>query len=266
MTKKNKVETEEEIIAPSAVIEEEKAAPQEILQKVQTKVNLDSWNPKTSLGQKVKSGELTDINEILDSGLTILEAEIVDALVPNVEADLLLIGQSKGKFGGGQRRVFKQTQKKTKEGNKPSFSTFAVVGNRDGFVGIGYGKSRDTVPAREKAIRNAKLSIMKIRRGSGSWEGQSSKAHSIPFAVTGKSGSVVVKLMPAPRGTGLVVPSEVKKILALAGIQDVWSKTLGQTVSRNNLILATEKALRQLMEVKVKHELKENMTLIEGRE
>jgi small subunit ribosomal protein S5 len=266
MTKKIKTEVEEEVIAPSAVIEEEKAAPQEILQKVKTTVNLDSWNPKTSLGKKVKEGQIKDIDEILDNGLTILEAEIVDALVPNIEVDLLLIGQSKGKFGGGQRRVFKQTQKKTKEGNKPSFSTFAVVGNRNGYVGIGYGKSRDTVPAREKATRNAKLDLMKIKRGSGSWEGQSTKAHSIPFTITGKSGSVIVKLMPAPRGTGLVVPREVAKILALAGIQDVWSKTLGQTVSRNNLILATKKALQQLMELKVKHEYKESMTFIEGNE
>ena len=81
--------------------------------------------------------------------------EIVDILLPNLETDLLLIGQSKGKFGGGQRRVFRQTQKKTREGNKPKFSTIAIAGNKDGYVGIGYGKSKETVPAREKAFRSA---------------------------------------------------------------------------------------------------------------
>ena len=74
----------------------------------------------------------------------------------DIETELLLVGQSKGKFGGGQRRVFKQTQKKTREGNKPSFSTFAVVGNHNGYVGLGSGKSKETVPARDKSKRKAK--------------------------------------------------------------------------------------------------------------
>src|SRR3989338_570789 len=70
--------------------------------------NKDKWTPKTSVGKKVKSGEINDIDHILDNGLKILESEIVDALMPDLETDLLMIGQSKGKFGGGQRRVFRQ--------------------------------------------------------------------------------------------------------------------------------------------------------------
>ena len=77
--------------------------------------NKESWNPKTSLGKKVKSGEIDSIDYILDNKLNILEYQITDILMPNLSTDLLLIGQSKGKFGGGQRRVFRQTQKKTKE-------------------------------------------------------------------------------------------------------------------------------------------------------
>ena len=92
----------------------------------------EGWKPKTELGMKVKSGEIKNIDIILDNGLKMFESEIVDILLPDLETELLLIGQSKGKFGGGQRRVFKQTQKKTREGNKPHFSTFAVVGNKDG--------------------------------------------------------------------------------------------------------------------------------------
>ena len=106
--------------------------------------------------------------------------------------DLLLIGQSKGKFGGGARRIFKQTQKKTPEGNKPSFACAAVVGNEDGYVGVGSGKSKDTVPAREKAIRRAKLNLFKIRRGCGSWECNCKTHHSIPFETEGKCGSVSI--------------------------------------------------------------------------
>ena len=124
----------------------------------------EAWKPKTELGRKVKSGEIKDIDEILDTGKVILEAEIVDVLLPGLENELLLVGQSKGKFGGGSRRIFRQTQKKTREGNKPKFATVAVVGNGNGYVGVGHGKSKETVPAREKSLRNAKLSIFKIKR------------------------------------------------------------------------------------------------------
>ncbi|MBI2661353.1 hypothetical protein HYX09_03735 [Candidatus Woesearchaeota archaeon] len=127
----------------------------------------DSWKPKTSIGRKVKEGLIKDIDSILDKDMRVLESEIVDILMPDLSTDLLMVGQSKGKFGGGQKRVFRQTQKKTQEGNKPKFATIAVAGNQDGYVGIGYGKSKETVPAREKSIRNAKLSIIKIRRGCG---------------------------------------------------------------------------------------------------
>ncbi|MFC1648995.1 30S ribosomal protein S5 [Nanoarchaeota archaeon] len=208
------------------------------------------WVPKTALGKKVKAGEIKNIDEILDNGLIILEPEIVDSLV-KLEMDLLLIGQAKGKFGGGQRRVFRQTQKKTKEGNKPQFTTMAVVGDKDGHIGVGLGKAKETVPAREKAIRQAKLNIFKIRRGSGSWESTASEPHSIPFAVEGKCGSVRVHLMPAPKGKGLVCEKEVAKVLALAGIKDIWSKCFGQAKNKVNLIKALEDTLKKLMLTKL---------------
>ena len=226
--------------------------------------HMERWAPRTELGRKVKSGEIRDINEVLDSGKKILEAEIVDILVPNLETDLLLIGQAKGKFGGGKRRVFRQTQKKTAEGNKPSFATIAVVGNKDGMVGIGYGKARETVPAREKAIRNAKLAIVKVRRGCGSWRCGCREPHTIPFVVEGSVGSVVVTLIPAPKGTGLAVGSDCKKVLALAGINDIWSKTRGQTRSRLNMINALFSAVKQLSMIKVQPVHTERLGLVEG--
>lgn len=232
---------------------------------VKQEFDKEAWKPKTSLGLKVKSGEIKDIDEILDNSLKIMEAEIVDVLLPNLESDLLLIGQSKGKFGGGQRRVFKQTQKKTQEGNKPKFATFAVVGNRDGYIGVGYGKSKETVPAREKAIRNAKIDVIKIRRGCGSWECGCKDAHSIPFKVEGKCGSVRIKLMPAPKGTGLCVENECQKILALAGIKDVWSKTLGQTKTKINVIHACIMALKNLIGTKLQSRFEEGLGMREGR-
>lgn len=224
----------------------------------------DAWYPKTGIGKDIKSGAITDIDEVLDAGMKILEAEIVDFLLPGCDTDLLLIGQSKGKFGGGQRRVFRQTQKKTREGNKPQFATVAVIGDKNGHVGIGYGKSRETVPAREKSIRKAKLNIFKVRRGSGSWESAATEPNSIPFKVTGKCGSSELTLIPAPKGTGLCIEKECAKILTLAGIQDIWSKTSGQTKTKINLIKACEDALRQLSNVKILPAHNQTLCIAEG--
>ena len=120
---------------------------------------IESWKPKTEIGRKVKLGKITSIEEVLNMGRRILESEIIDALIMNLESDYINIGQRKGKFGGGKRTIFRTSQKKTKDGNRPVFTVMAVVGNKDGYVGIGLGRAKETVPAREKAIRNAKLNI-----------------------------------------------------------------------------------------------------------
>jgi small subunit ribosomal protein S5 len=227
--------------------------------------NLDNWKPRTSLGQAVKNKEITNIDEILDAGRTILEAEIVETLLPDLETDLLLIGQAKGKFGGGQRRIFKNTQKKTREGNKIKFTVMAIAGDKNGHIGIGVGSSKETVPAREKAVRQAKMNVFKIRRGSGSWESASVTApHTVPFAVEGKTGSVIVRLMPAPKGKGLTIEKECAKVLRLAGIEDVWSKSYGQTKNKTNMIRALEKALRRLSTTKVRPQDVETLSIVGG--
>jgi len=225
---------------------------------------LESWVPKTELGKLVKSGQITDIDEIFASGKRILEVEIIDFLFPNLESELLLIGQSKGKFGGGARRVFKQTQKKTREGNKPSFATMAVVGNKDGYVGVGYAKAKETVPAREKALRKAKLNLFSIKRGSGSWLSSTTEPHSIPFSIAGRCGSTRITLLPAPVGKGLIIEKECKKVLELAGIKDVWSKTTGQTGTKTNLVTACVAALKKLNSYKISPKLEAKLSIVSG--
>jgi len=206
---------------------------------------LAAWVPKTKLGEMVKSGKIKNIDEIIDNNLKILEPEIVDSLI-KVDSDLLFSGQSKGKFGGGKRRAWRQSQKKTQEGNVVTFSVLVVAGDKNGHIGIGLGKAKETVPAREKASRKAKLNIIKIKRGSGSFEGASSEPHSIPFRVEGKCGSCKIILMPAPQGTGLVIGDEGKKILKLAGIKDIYSQSWGQTRTTLNYAGAIMKALGKL--------------------
>lgn len=227
----------------------EKNVPRGI--RTEKKFDIDSWKPHTVLGKQVKAGKIKNIDEILEKGKRILEPQIIEALLPNLEHDLIMVGQSKGKFGGGKKNIWKQSQKKTKESNKPSFATLAVVGNKDGYVGIGYGKARETVPAREKAIRRAKLNLIKVRRACGSWECGCAEPHSIPFKVEGKCGSVKISLFPAPKGTNLCIEKECAKILQFAGIKDVYSKTFGQTRVKTNLIKACFSALKKLSKVKI---------------
>ena len=241
-----KPKIEEEIV--EVVIPEE----EEPVKVNLTDFDLSSWTPKTQLGKKVKEGEIRDIRDIIDKGFVIRESEIVDALVAGLDNDLLMIGQSKGKFGGGARRVFRQTQKKTREGNKPKFATMAIIGNKNGLVGMGYGKAKETIPAREKAVRNAKLNMIYVNRGCGSWECSCNEGHTVPFKVSAKCSSVIVTLMPAPKGTGLKIEKECAKILKLAGIKDVWSRTTGQTVTKINLVKACFGALKKISETKVK--------------
>ncbi|MBI4449130.1 30S ribosomal protein S5 [Candidatus Woesearchaeota archaeon] len=246
---------EEEHIETTADVLTEIPAEEEIIAKNEKPgIDLSAWTPRTTIGKAVKDGTVTSLDSVLDHNIPILEEQIVDALLPNIESDLILVGQSKGKFGGGQRRIFKQTQRKTSEGNKPSFATLAIIGNRNGYVGVGYGKSRETVPAREKSVRAAKLRVFKVSRGCGSWECGCREPHSVPFAVTGKSGSTTLTLMPAPKGKGLVVDSECAKILRLAGIKDVWSKSFGQVRTKINLIEACVDALKTLMKTKLREE------------
>ena len=204
----------------------------------------EDWHPKTRLGEEVKSEKIKNIDEILESGRKIMEEEIVDSLI-NVKSDLIAIGQSKGKFGGGKRRVWRQTQRKTKEGNVPTFSAMAVTGDGNGHIGIGSGKSMETLPARDKAIRKSKLNIIQIRRACAAFDCDCSELHTIPFKVTGKSGSVRVTFIPAPQGTGLVIANELKKVLKLAGIKDIYSRTSGRARTTFNLIKACIDALKK---------------------
>lgn len=251
MEKKKPARTEEEIseeLLEKEIVQElkvvDKRTDREREKDEANERALAAWVPKTKLGQEVRAKKIKNIDEILDSGKKILEEQIVDTLL-NTTSDLLSIGQSKGKFGGGKRRAWRQTQRKTKEGNVATFSTLAVIGDGNGHVGIGTGRAKETLPARDKAIRQAKLGIIKVRRACSSFDCACSEPHSIPFKVDGKSGSVRITLIPAPQGTGLVVGKELRKILTLAGIKDVYSKTLGTQRTTANLVKATIDALKK---------------------
>jgi small subunit ribosomal protein S5 len=228
------------------MVEEEKEEIPEV-PEIQPEVKpVEEWIPKTSLGREVLEGKIKSIEEIFESGRRILEPEIVDKLVPNLKSELILIGGRAGKGGGIERIPIRITASMHKSGRRFRVSAFAVVGNEDGLVGIGKGSSVEPRDAIEIAIKKAKLNLIKVKRGCGSWECGCKQEHSIPYKTEGKSGSVRVILLPAPNGVGLVASDEAKKILRLAGIKDIWVKTFGNTKMRINLITAIFNALKNL--------------------
>lgn len=233
-----------DIISKEEIMEITEPKPKKRLtrQEEEREEAIKSWRPKTNLGRKVQSGEIKNIDEILDKGERILEEEIVDILL-KPKTDLISIGQAKGKFGGGKRRAWRQTQRIKKEGGVLTFSAMAIVGDENGHIGIGFGKANETLPARDKATRKAKLNVIRIKRACSAFDCSCDELHSIPFEVQGKSGSVRIKLIPAPQGTGLVVASELKKILKMAGIKDVYSRTEGNVQTTFNLVKACVDAL-----------------------
>ncbi|MEM5766497.1 MAG: 30S ribosomal protein S5 [Candidatus Aenigmatarchaeota archaeon] len=249
---KNNGEEAKEAEAPKEEIKEIEKLPTEEEVSVGEEIKvvmpslLEKWKPRTGLGREVFEGKITSIEEILKAGRIIREPEIIDKLLPNIKSEIILIGGRTGKGGGAQRIPVRITAKMHKSGRRFTTSAFSVVGNEDGLVGIGKGVAPEPRDAITKSVQKAKLNLIKVKRGCGSWECGCGEEHSIPFKVEGKSGSVRVVLMPAPKGVGIVADDEAKKIFRLAGIKDVWVKTFGNTSMRINLITAIYNALKRL--------------------
>ncbi len=188
------------------------------------------WIPLTRLGRLVKEGEVTTMDEALASGLPIRETEIVDALLPGLEDEVLEINM---------------VQRMTDSGRRVKFRATVIVGNGDGYLGLGVGKDVQVGVAIGKAIADAKKNIIKIRRGCGSWECGCGSEHTVPFKVEGKSSSVRITLLPAPRGLGIASGETARKVMELAGIKDVWTQARGDTRTKLNFARATYNALFQ---------------------
>jgi len=202
---------------------------------MKSNAKLDDWVPKTEVGKMVKSGQINSIEEIFRIGKKILEPEIVDYLLPNLEAETLEI---------------RTTQRMTDCGRKTQYRAVVIVGDKNGHVGIGMAKSEEAKPAIENATKKAKLNIIYVPRGNGSWEDTYKSPHSIPIKTKGKEGSVEVVLKPAPRGIGIAANQIVRKVLTYAGVKNVWSFARGRTRNILNMAKACIKALDALNKLK----------------
>ena len=215
-----------------------------------TEEELAEWVPKTELGKEVVKGKYKSLKDLLEKSGIILEPEIVDYLVPDLKDELIYVGGTPGKGGGIRRTPTRMTSRMHKSGRRFKLTAVVVVGNEDGVVGVGRATSNEHRVAIEKAIGQAKLNVINIRRGCGSWECNCGGSHSVPFRTEGKVGSVKVRISPTPTGVGIVADDETKKILRLAGIKDVWIKTFGMTSTRTNLAFAVFEALKNLSTTK----------------
>ncbi len=122
-----------------------------------------------------------------------------------------------------------------KGGRRFSFAALVVMGDRNGHVGVGYGKAKEVPMAVDKGIKDARKKMMPV----------SLTGHTIPHPVVGHYGASRVILVPGPEGTGVIAGKNIRPMLELAGIRDILTKAHGST-SPKNLVRATLDGLRKL--------------------
>src|SRR5690606_16008465 len=126
-----------------------------------------------------------------------------------------------------------------KGGRRFSFNALSVVGNRAGLVGLGYAKAKEVPNAVEKSVKEGKKRLMRVVRDGST----------IPHMVEGRLCATKVRLVPAAPGTGVIAGRSVRKVVELAGIKDLLTKTYGST-NPMNVVKATMDALSRLGEKK----------------
>jgi len=128
-----------------------------------------------------------------------------------------------------------RSAKVVKGGKNFAFEALVAAGDKQGNIGIGYGKAKEVPAAVEKATKDARRRMVKVSLVGGT----------IPHEVTGKFGASTIKLVPARPGTGIKAGRFVRPVLELVGIRDIMTKAFGST-NKKNLSKAALSALQSL--------------------
>jgi len=185
------------------------------------------WVPVTKLGRLVKEGKIKSLEDIYLFSLPIKESQIVDHFLgENLKDEVMKI---------------MPVQKQSAAGQRTRFKAFVIVGDKNGHCGLGVKCAKEVALAIRGAIVAAKLSVIPVRRGF--WGSTFGVPHTVASKIHGKCGSVHFRLIPAPRGTGIVAAKAPKKLLEFAGVVDCYSSARGHTRTLGNFIGATFDAL-----------------------
>jgi small subunit ribosomal protein S5 len=187
------------------------------------------WKPRTTLGIMVASGKINSMEQIFENGMRIQESEIVKHLLPDIKTQVVSV---------------EIVQKQTDAGELTRFNALVAIGNESGWFGIGKGKASQMRNAIDKATNASYLNVIPVKLGCGSWECRCNQAHSVPFKVRGRGGSVTIELIPGPRGLGIVAGENIRNLLKLAGLKDCWSRSFGSTNTMSSTAKAIFSALR----------------------
>merc|ERR1719361_860514 len=131
----------------------------------------------------------------------------------------------------------------TSAGQRNRFVCYVLVGDTEGHIGLGQKCAKEVATAIRGGIIAAKMALVPVRRGY--WGNKIGNPHTVPMKVHGKSGSVRVRLIPAPRGSAVVGSPVAKKMMAFAGVQDAFTCSCGHTRTKGNFMKACFEALRQ---------------------
>lgn len=192
------------------------------------------WVPKTRVGALVQQGLISSPEDLFQNNYRVKEKEVFDLLIPNLKETVVDITM---------------VQKQSDSGQQGRFKSIVCVGNEDGYLGIAASKTKEVGPGIRKAIASAKMNIIPVKRGCGSWDCNCGGNHSIPFEIEGKSGSVKVQIKPAAKGTGLVASNAAKIPLALAGIKDCYVYVRGNSRNSENTAKAVVDALKNAYKI-----------------
>ncbi len=143
-------------------------------------------------------------------------------------------GKAEGPEDGLREKMIaiNRVTKVVKGGRILGFAALTVVGDGDGRIGMGKGKSKEVPSAVQKAMEEARRNLMKVSLKNGS----------IHHKVVGQHGAASVMMTPAPKGTGIIAGGPMRAVFEVIGITDIVAKSHGST-NPYNMVRATLNAL-----------------------